>query len=143
MLVWTHLLITGIGFDIAGAVIIAWSLASTTAEKIARDIPIHGMSFGLPQLALGSARQRAEARLGIFLLGTGFLMQATSYFFPHPRSGLHTTAQRLIAVSFIVCTWLIAYVAYKLYIPRATDRTFSRASTVQSIADQKSTEAPE
>jgi uncharacterized membrane protein (DUF485 family) len=121
----------GIGCDIAGAVIIAWSLAATNASKISHDVPIHGMSSGLPHIALRSASQRAEARLGIMLLVGGFLLQATTYFFPHPKSSLHTTPQRLIGVGLLVLAWILATITYKVYVPWSAQRVYDQAQRLQ------------
>jgi hypothetical protein len=130
-LTWTDVFLAGIGLDVAGAVVIAWSLAATTAEKLSHDIPIHGISFGLPHMALGSARQRAEARLGIVLLGGGFLLQGLAYFFPHPRSSLNTNMQRLVGLGILVGAWVMAIIAYRMYVGWSTARTYDRAQRMQ------------
>ena len=131
VLTWPHLIVVGLGFDAAGVVIVAWSLAATTASKISHDVPIHGISFGLPHIALGSARQRAEARLGMTLLVGGFLLQALAYFFPHPEENLDTGWERGVGAAMLVLTWVVAATCYRLYVPWSAARVYDAAQKMQ------------
>jgi uncharacterized membrane protein YidH (DUF202 family) len=109
-------------------VIIAWTLARNSAARIAEEIPIHGMSFGLPSFARSAATQRAEARLGISFLVSGFALQASAYFFPHPHASLHTVSQRVLALALLIVAWLVAAAAYRWYVPWSASRTYDTAS---------------
>jgi hypothetical protein len=128
---FAHLAVAGIGCDIAGAFSVAWSLSANSPERISRDIPMIGMAFGTPEIARAAARQRAEARLGIFLLVGGFLLQGLVYFFPHPRASLHTWAERGIGLAILVIIWIVAAIIYRLYVPWDERRTFDRALQMQ------------
>lgn len=142
MLTWMHLFVVGLAFDVAGAVIVVTSLARTTPESIAANVPLHGSPLGwfdassiisptpLPNLARSIARQAAEARLGIVLLAGGFTLQAVAYLFPHPRSGFQTSAQRLSAVAILVLSWIAAALVHKVYVPWSAKRAFERATAL-------------
>jgi hypothetical protein len=102
--------------------------------RIAEEIPIRGMSFGLPAVARSAAVQRAEARLGIVCLVSGFLLQATAYFFPHPSASLHTWPERALGLALIAGTWVIASASYRLYVPWSAARVYHAASIHSSSA---------
>jgi uncharacterized BrkB/YihY/UPF0761 family membrane protein len=126
---WADLPVAGIGLDIAGAAIIAWTLGRNSAARIAAEIPIHGFSFGLPSLARTAATQRAEARLGIGFLVLGFIGQASAYFFPHSHATLRSWTERGVALVVVGVLWLLAAVAYRWYVPRSARRTYAAAAT--------------
>jgi hypothetical protein len=137
-LTWADVPIVGIGFDIAGAIIVAWSLSANSAEKISKDVPIHGISLGLAPIARGSARQRAEARMGIVFLVGGFLLQATAYFFPHPSASLHSWHERAAGCLLLLVTWVIAAAGYRLYVPWSAERVFDTAQRSQKERQEES-----
>ena len=72
--------LAGVSSDITGAAILALSFMTKNPAAIAREIPIHGMTFGLPRLARSLLRQRIEAWLGLGLLVAGFSAQSVVYF---------------------------------------------------------------
>jgi hypothetical protein len=79
------------------------------------------VSVAFPQrLAYSLIRQRAEARLGLVLLVGGFLLQAAGPFFN--LGSLTTTGQRWVGLMLATVVWLLAFAAWKLYVPWAEDR---------------------
>jgi hypothetical protein len=73
-------------------------------------------------LANSLVRQRAEARLGLFLLVSGFLLQALNSVFDLGQ--LETAGQRWTALVFALATWLLTWVlGMRLYVPWDERRT--------------------
>ena len=129
-LTWAQLVITGLAADVAGAVALGLAFATKRPEAIRKDVPktVGGMSFdpyvsvGFPQqLAYSLVRQRAEARLGLAFLVGGFVLQAAGPFFD--LGSLTTAGQRVAAVLLALLVWLLAVVAWKLYVPWDENRT--------------------
>ena len=131
---WTQLAVTGIGADIAGAVILALSFSAKSPERMREEVPTSVVvpttpgHIGVPfpqKLAHSMARQRAEARLGLALLVAGFAMQAAVYFFD-PDAQLASSGEKLLALVFVVCAWLLALVGMFTYVRWDERRTIDR-----------------
>jgi hypothetical protein len=119
---WADLQVVGIAFDIAGALILAWSFSAKTPWKIREEIPRSvaaattpgSITIAFPQgLARSMARQRAEARLGVALLICGFLIQAAYFFFPH-QATLHDRSERGVCLGLALIPLAITIVGMKI-----------------------------
>jgi hypothetical protein len=95
-----------------------------------------GGGAAFPQgLALSMVRQRAEARLGLGLLVTGFLAQAAGPVFA--LGSLTTTPERITAGLLAAVIWAATYlVGWRIYVPwdeRRTRRRMDDLSTEDVI----------
>jgi hypothetical protein len=54
-------------------------------------------------------------------------MQRVGYLFPHCGPSFDSWRERGVALIFVLAEWALAVIAWKVYVPRATDRTFGRA----------------
>lgn len=66
----------GLGFDIAGAYLLARGLLAAPAEIARRSIGLPGFD---PLLVINQARDRVDGRIGLFALLSGFFLQAVAY----------------------------------------------------------------
>ena len=124
---WLHLGVAGLATDIAGAVLLALSFSTKKPDQIREEVPekvpvVEGTVGGggkalLPQALSDSLiRQRAEARLGLFLLVVGFAMQASVYF-TGSRDALTATTEILLALGIALVVWVMAYGLARIYVP--------------------------
>jgi hypothetical protein len=122
-----HVGVEGVALDVAGAVVLAWSFSAKRPEQIRREVPktvptTFAYALFPKGLADSLVRQRAEARLGLFLLVSGFLMQALNSVFDLGQ--LETTGQRWTALVLALATWLLTWVlGMRLYVPWDEQRT--------------------
>jgi hypothetical protein len=72
----SDLFVAGIGFDIAGAVLVAKGLLAAPADQFRRSETIVGLN---PAVIASAARDWADAIIGIAALILGFVFQAVGY----------------------------------------------------------------
>lgn len=130
-LIWSDWFVAGVGADIAGAVALAFSFATKNPADIAQEVLLPTRTWarierGFGKLGESLARQRAEAHVGLALLVSGFVMQLVGYLFPDGH-GFNSWRERGVALAFVLAEWALAAVAWKVYVPRITARTFGRA----------------
>lgn len=137
---WATLYVNGIGWDISGAVVLAWSFSAKKPWEIRQQIPrtvevattFGGGSLELPEGLIRSiVRQRSEARLGVFLLVTGFVIQAVYFFFPH-GGNLDDWPKRLVALGALAIPVGAASAGMHRYVPRDEKRTWDQIEYEES-----------
>lgn len=148
MWTWAYLPIAGLAFDVVGAMTVAASLVTMTPRVIADAVPIRGRGAGaamfdrelspgtpgLPEVARGFARQRAEARLGVALLVVGFVLQGVGYLFPAAGKSLSTWGERGIALVIWLAIGVLAFGVYRGWVARSTQRTFDTADAFDALS---------
>jgi hypothetical protein len=128
--------VLGVGADIAGAFLLAWSFIVQSPNSIAREIllPLRtydGLARGFGGFARSLARQRAEARIGGTLLVAGFVAQLVGYLFTDGSSHFESWNQRLLAVGIVAAEWIAVSLLWKYYVPASAQRTFDAAFAAQ------------
>jgi hypothetical protein len=131
---WATLYVNGIAWDICGAVVLAWSFSAKKPWEIRQQIPrtiqiptlVGSSTLEMPEgLVRSIVRQRSEARLGVFLLVTGFVIQALYYFFPH-AGNLDDWPKRLVTLALLAIPVGAALVGMRTYVPRDEKRTWNQ-----------------
>jgi hypothetical protein len=134
-LTWAHVAIAGLATDVAGAVALGIAFATKKPEAIRAEVPkvLGGSALFAPeivnvsfpqQLAYSMVRQRAEARLGLVLLVSGFVLQAAGSFFN--LGSLTTAGQRWAGLILAAGLWLLAFAAWRVYVPWDERRNIER-----------------
>lgn len=125
---WGQVALAGLGFDIAGATMLGWSVFTRRAQAhfdLALELT-HGRHRGdVIDLGKGFARQTVEARLGIGFLLVGFLLQALSYF--EGAGGLDGWRAIALGIAALVAPCLLAWGVYAKYVDTATEREWTKA----------------
>lgn len=114
---WGQLALAGVGSDIAGAFLLAMSFMTKNPEQIAREIPLHGMTFGLPRLAKSLVRQRTEAQIGVVFLVSGFVAQAVVYYMAHGTAAVTGWREDIVGLATAAAPITAAAALYKWWVP--------------------------
>jgi hypothetical protein len=103
----------GLGFDIAGAYLLARGLLASPAEIARRSNTLPGFD---PLLAVNQARDRVDGRIGLCALVSGFFLQAVAYALTlgglggggeegDARRGFVAVALSALAAAFVLVPW--------------------------------------
>lgn len=122
---WGHIGLAGLASDIAGAFILALSFMSKKPATIAREIPLHGMSFGLPRLARSLVQQRVEAWIGLAFLVVGFMAQSVVYFTAQSDLSLHGWREFATGAFVVLALWATAFALWKWWLPGVARRMWN------------------
>ena len=71
----TDLFIVGIGFDLSGAVLLAWGLLASPEDMVRFDMTFWGMSGSIGR----SIKDKVLGGIGVCYLVVGFLLQGVAY----------------------------------------------------------------
>jgi peptidoglycan/LPS O-acetylase OafA/YrhL len=128
--------VLGLGLDIAGAVMLAWSFIVQSPDSIAREILLpmrtfEGLARGMREFAHSLARQRAEARLGGALLVLGFAVQSAAYLFTDGSAHFTSWEQRAVVVALVLVVWAPVIALWRFWVPASAKRTFDAAYEAQ------------
>jgi hypothetical protein len=107
-----QLFAVGIGFDIAGATLLARGLLASPHEIAIRSGTYMGYNASV---SVGAARDRIDALVGLVALGVGFTLQAAGYLIeldrhvqtsPTGSKALVGVLAALAAIAVVAVTWL-------------------------------------
>ena len=115
---WGQLALLGLTSDIAGAFLLAVSFMTKNPARLAREIPLHGMTFGLPRLGKSLIRQRVEAQVGVVYLVSGFALQAIVYYTAHGTAAVIGWREDLVGFVSIAALLVSAAVLYMWWVPK-------------------------
>jgi hypothetical protein len=108
------LFVLGVTFDIAGAALVAWAIvARPPVENREEALTKFGANFWI---VLFREREQAQVRVGLAVLGFGFLLQLIAYVvkFSWPKSGIAV----VVAVAVLGGTFLVGRRLARLPIPQ-------------------------
>jgi hypothetical protein len=137
-LVWAHVPIGGLLLDVAGAIALGLAFATKKPEDVQQESPVTidggraKSDYTLPNpFGASLIRQRAEARLGLFLLVAGFVAQGAGPMFN--LGSLATASERSTVIPLALVLWSAAYlVGWRWLVARDERRT-----TAQYVQRQK------
>jgi len=95
-------------------------------RAIAREIPLHGMTFGLPRLAKSLIRQRVEAWVGLIFLVTGFAAQEAVYYGSHGSAGIVGRRQDAVGVAGLLIPLAVAFLIWRYVLPPIAERQWEK-----------------
>jgi len=95
-------------------------------NAIAREIPLHGMSFGLPRMARSLVQQRVEAWLGLCFLIAGFMAQSVLYLTAGSDVTMNGWREYVVAAIALVVPAATAFYLWKAWVPRASRRLWDQ-----------------
>lgn len=137
---WSHLVVAGIACDVAGAIVLGWSVLVKTPRNVWMDAFYVSQTGFIHEAAEVGARQVAEVQVGLLLLATGFVMQGAGYFVPGGILSLSGWRERVLGLVVASVAWLVAFAGYRLYVPWKARRIYRTVTGNPRLPSERRTE---